>query len=124
MKIEFLKNLYEQLEKIKKTTPSKYHNTVLEKLKENRIGTLFWIAYKQSRELEFLNFDFVMDESLIGGAVLSMRIFGIKEFTVSIQGNNAIKSIKKFVDSGCEITGVTTVKLFKEYPAIKLRVLD
>ena len=107
MNIEDLKKAYEVLDDTKK-----YWDLREKFLKENNISEAFWRAYSDSqcKGLELIDFENIVQGEEFSDIVENLKRFKIKEFTMSVNSTDVIERIKIFVDLGCEIIGIVSIK--------------
>ena len=138
MKIEFLEKANRELENTLNNGDSATYLKLKDKyIKENNISSAFWAAYDESCYcgLELIDCEQIIWINEFKEIMENLKKFKVKEFTISANRTDSIEIIKRFVDLGCEIIGVTTIK--KPYqsnfitgvfrccdlkPAIKLKV--
>lgn len=126
MENESLKEMYSKLEEARKAPPSTYWAVKKRVMKETNICNQFLAAYEKSKnqELGLIDFDISLCNSEVKRVLMDLKRFNIKEFTISAE-SDIIQVLKDFVDFGCEIVGIETIKKScGDVPAIRMRVAD
>ena len=126
MKSEALKEMYSKLEEARKAPPSTYWAIKKRVMEETNIYSQFLSAYEKSKNQEFklIDFNITLCSGEVKRVLMDLKRFNIKEFTISAE-SDIIQMLKDFVDLGCVIVGVETIKKSRgDVPAIRLLVKE
>ena len=121
-----LEVIISKLEEVRKAPPSTYWAVKKRIMKETNICNQFLAAYEKSKNQEFklIDFNITLCSGEVKRVLMDLKRFNIKEFTISAE-SDIIQMLKDFVDLGCEIVGIETIKKSRgDVPAIKLSVKE
>jgi hypothetical protein len=95
-------------------------------IEEHKMSDPFFRAYLESyceglEVLTFWGYWYLLSD--IPEILESCKRFGVKEFAIAQQRTDLLALVKKFMDLGCEIVGIETIKIDGVVvPALKLKV--